>query len=194
MAYTEKDIALMVKLRDGGAKWPEVLAKTGLNHVVAEREYMRHQFIKGGGKVVAATPENVVRLRGEGFSWGQITVRVGAKTEASVRTLYTAGSGELSQGIRNGHGGRFLGGDQELYQGTLQPTGTKITKEEGRRGARLAAFRQRLVNMELPELKQFAADNGVTVKKGQTKAQIAMAITKALNPATPAVKVEAAAS
>lgn len=175
-AIDPKAIAAMIKLRDGGAKWPEVLQKTGLNHVIAEREYMRHQFISGGGKVVEATPANVVKLRNEGFSWGQITVRVGAVSEGPVRRLYTEGSGNVSQGLRNGHGGRFFAGDQELYEGALQPTGTVIPKGQISERRNLA-FTQRIAKMERGELVQYAKDNGVN-PKGKTNAQIALAIAK----------------
>lgn len=165
-------IALSNELRHSGMAWSAVRAITGLNHVVSEREYMA--FVLPESELVAPTGANAKMLRDERqLSWGEISVRLGV-TEGRARKLY-AESGTLSEGQRIGKGGRWLGNDQELYSDVLQPTGTKISVEAGRRNARKLAAQQRIVKMEIGALRQYAADNGVATK-GKTPAQISKAL------------------
>lgn len=179
-ATRSEAIALMCELRDLGVAWGPVRSHTGLNHVVAEREYMRHQFIVGGGEVLPATPENARALRDDQqLSWGQITVRLGLTGETAARNLYKQGTGVLSEGQRIGKGGRWLGNDQELYRDELNPTGTRIDVKAGRMNARVLAAQQRIAKMDTAKLRQFAQDNGVN-PKGKTPAQIAKALYKVL--------------
>lgn len=170
-------IALSNNLRHNGMAWSAVRAITGLNHVVSELEYMR--FVLPADQRVEATAKNARDLRDvRQLSWGEIAVRLGV-SEGRARKLYAEGAGVLSEGQRIGKGGRWLGNDSELYVAELNPTGTKITPEAGRRNARKLAVQQRLAKMETGALKAFAADHGVTVK-GKTPAQIILAVQKAL--------------
>jgi hypothetical protein len=50
----------------------------------------------------------------EGNSWGRIMARTGL-TETSCRKLFEQKTGVFSEGLRNGKGGRFLGGNAEAY-------------------------------------------------------------------------------
>lgn len=166
-------LATAVEMRSSGEKWPAILAATGLSHSQAEIAVLKATLPKSAFKPFS--PEAVLELRGEGVSWGEIGVRLSVP-ESTVRSAYKKATGKLSEGQRIGRGGRYLNADAELYADVLQPTGTVIPEEYGRRNARLAAFQQRLLKMEFADLKAYAADQGVTVKKGMTKARIVKAI------------------
>ncbi len=184
---TQEDIAkataMVIKMRSGGAKWPEILSATGFSHSRAELIWMDHvlpaaerqrcqAMIKADG-----LPKAAQTLRSEGLSWGEIAVRAG-KPEGQVRTAFKEATGLKSQGQRIAKGGRFYLAEGVLYQDSLKPTGTDIPKDaKGREGARLSAVTQRLMNLELKELKGLAADHGV---KGTTKASLVIAIKKAM--------------
>lgn len=170
-------IKLSNDLRDAGMPWAAVRSVTKLNHVVSELEYMRHTL--PASERVEATSANAKALRNDRqLSWGEIAVRLNV-TEGRARKLYAEGSGTLSEGQRIGKGGRWLNNDSELYADVLQPTGTVITVEAGRRNARTLAAQQRIARMEIGALRQYASDNGVN-PKGKTPAQIAKALYKVL--------------
>ena len=69
----------------------------------------------------------VAQLRDKnGYSWGYIAIALGIG-EGRTRSLYTKATGVLSQGLRNGNGGRFYQRNAKLYTGgTKKATGTQI--------------------------------------------------------------------
>lgn len=167
-------IQLNNNMRAAGLKWAEIRAVTGLNHALSELEYMRFVYL-ASNDLLPFTPATVRELRDDfGYSWGEIMVRVG-RTEGAVRAAYKEATGKLSEGTRNGRGGRWLNNDAELYADTLKPTGTHIPVAYGRTLARKAAAEQRLGNLTPAELKAYAEDRGVQVK-GKAPAAILKAV------------------
>jgi len=161
--------------------WAEVLAATGLNYSQAwlfcertnlsEDMDLSEAFQTSPGSTVTAA-------RAEGNSWGLIAVRCNVP-ESRVRSEFAKATGNKSQGIRIGKGGRFYYGDQDLYQDVLNPTGTLIPVGADHETARGCAADQRIMRLDMDELKNLAADLGIAIK-GQTKVTLAKKIRAAL--------------
>lgn len=184
-------IQLNNNMRQAGEKWGTIRPITGLNHALSELEYMRHVYFAEGGELVEFTPAQVRALRDElGYSWGEIMVRVG-RTEGAVRAAYKEATGKLSEGTRNGRGGRFYLEEPTLYADVLRGTGTAIPAEGEaplRVRATVAATEQRVGRLTPDEVRNYAADRGIATK-GKSQQQLIAAIVAELHPtATPVVK------
>lgn len=191
-AHTINDVeAQAVAMKAEGAKMKQIMAETGLNHSQAERAIMKATITDaevqafGEGHADLASAVKAARKGSAPLSWGPISIMAsryfgGEISESAARRAFTEATGLKHQGQRIGKGGRFYYGDGELYVDTLRPTGTDIPKDAvGREAARLSAITQRMLGLDMAELKALAADYGVEVKKGMTKARIVQAIRKA---------------
>jgi hypothetical protein len=67
----------------------------------------------------------IAEARHANQSWGYIAVRCN-KPEAQVRKQYAEATGTKSQGLRIGHGGRWVNNDPVLYLDEAKMTGTAI--------------------------------------------------------------------
>lgn len=180
-------LALAVEMKQNGAPWHQVLNETGLSHSQAEIAYFKATLPKSAFEPFS--PTAVVRMRQEEVSWGVIGVRLNVP-ESKVRAAYKEATGNLSEGQRIGRGGRWLNNDQDLYRDVLQPTGTTIKKEYGRKFANIAASQQRLLKLSVEDLRQLATDQGITTK-GRTPAQLIRALTEKLGLLVPGIDDEA---
>lgn len=98
----------VVKLRDDeGLKWNEVHERLG----VATGKLMLHYSwakLTPKERVKNATSEDIVRLRADGLSWGDISIRTGIN-ENACRNMFEEASGSSARGNRIGKGGRHPG-------------------------------------------------------------------------------------
>lgn len=182
---TEKELASArakaVKMKKAGAKMKQILVETGLNHSQAESAIMEASFTdedrKWFEKLAADTPGRCVAARKANKSWGWIAVMAGVP-ESQVRKHWANATGLKSQGQRIGRGGRFYYGDggRPLYENELKPTGTDIKVGSDRETAILQSRLQRMVGLEMDELKNLGKDYGVTFRKGDTKTKYAQRI------------------
>jgi hypothetical protein len=69
--------------------------------------------------------EAITKCRNAGDSWGLIAVKC-RRPEGRIRKAFTEATGLRSQGLRIGHGGRYLDHDPVLYVGEAKVTGTAI--------------------------------------------------------------------
>jgi hypothetical protein len=166
---------MAVEMRKNGQKMADVIKATGLNHTQVEIAFLKATL--PASAFAEFSPAKVVELREAGIAWGVIGVMLNVP-ESRVRKAYANATGNLSEGQRNGKGGRFLNADGVLYADVLAKTGTTIPVEYGRNGARKAAVECRMVKLEIAELRMLAADYGVSGKG--TKAQIINRIKKAM--------------
>lgn len=181
---TQDILSAAVAARQAGMKSDQILAEFGLSHSQFEFAWLRQVELVDFVGSVEATGPNAVAMRDYfQVSWGRIAVLMDC-SEAKVRSLYKEAAGLLSQGQRIGKGGRWYLNERDLYTEGLQRPGTKITeaeaKEMGRReAATVAAASQKLLLKDMAELKAIAAAEGVTVKKGTTKALLIKGILQA---------------
>ncbi len=146
--------------------------------------FTRRAEIVEAGLDVEATAENVRELRKDAsLSWGEIACRCGVP-ESKVRKLFTETTDLKSQGQRIGKGGRFYYGERgaPLYEAELRPTGTDIPKGAKYEGAITAAVGQRLIHLEISELRTTFKDYTGKDAGKRTKAQLVVAIRKAMAP------------
>lgn len=174
-----------VTLRQSGAKMKQIMAETGLNHSQAERAIMKATLTTADAEAFEASgtdlASRVRAARKAGTSWGVIGILAG-EPESKVRRAWTEATNLESKGLRIGRGGRFAYGysGEPLYEDTLKPTGTAIPKGAGLVGALKVSRVQRLVQMDLADLKELGSQAGVAWKKGTTKAKFAQAVSEAL--------------
>lgn len=192
MAAVSKELGdKVVTLRIEGHGVDSVRKLTGLTGHKQEvvLEWFRW-FVGQGNASVPLTTEGVTKQRQAGASWGFIMVRCSSPDqpyswvgEQRVRGLWEQGTDTVSQGQRIGKGGRFLGGDPELYADTLKRTGTELTKEElaSHEARRQAAERQRLLKQDWDSLKAQAKELGIQVTSKATPASLAAKIQAKLN-------------
>lgn len=118
-----------VKLKKAGEKYPAICKLTGLSYGHAWNA-IRYSEVAASKLFVPEaqrTGQKVAQMRDSGnMSWGEILIRFdvhpakpGKYTEGAVRRMYKEATGISSQGLRKGHGGRFLLGKQgeRLYRG-----------------------------------------------------------------------------
>ena len=171
-----------VTLRLEGHGVEAVRAATGLTGHTQEPllDWFRYYVVEGG-QPMEPTPANVAELRNSGLSWIRIAVRVGTGEpytwlpESRVRRLYTEATGKAHEGLRTGKGGRWLGGQQELYLEALKRTGTELTPEQVRsvEARTQASAQQRLMAKGVAELRKLAKEAGIKVSSNATPAQLA---------------------
>jgi hypothetical protein len=168
--------AVKMRTAEVPAKWADVLKATGLSHSQAEFAVLRVTEKRR----MPATTENAKKLRAEGFSWGHISVILDT-TEGAARRLFTEASGNESQGLRVGKGGRFYRREQLLYDGELKPVGTTIPKGEKPDAVKHAAAQRllKLVKADPEAARRIAVRYGVSLPEGKlTPAQITSLILK----------------
>jgi orotidine-5'-phosphate decarboxylase len=171
-------------MRAEGVAWSKVLEETGLNYSQAWL-YVERTNLPADLDLEAAFQADpkatVAAARAEGNSWGLIAVRCNVP-ESQVRKQFKNGSGLLSQGLRIGKGGRFFLGEPELYVAELNKPGTAIAAESDlplRTRAITASRSQRMIHLDMKELKALAADYGIDTSKMNRKAQLVKAIISA---------------
>jgi hypothetical protein len=98
-------------------------------------------------------------------------------TEGKVRKAMK-NMGIEDKGHRTGKGGRFLGNDPRLYEADLKATGVQIPVGK-RSEALFYADIQRLMRLEMAELKAVAEEREVPIKKGMTKVKLVQALAEA---------------
>lgn len=177
----KSDLDKAIELRLEGYGMKVVQAQSGLSHSQAELACMAWEyFVDAGAEAITLDPATVKVLRDDlGISWGAISVMGGLKAdlplpkvpESKVRKMYTEATGNEHKGIRNGHGGRWLQGDQTLYEDNLKATGTVLAKGEARQiDIRQAkAQLQKYMQMSWTGLVEAAEAEGIEVPKGAGK-------------------------
>lgn len=128
----EKVLERALKLHREGKRLKEILELTGLNYSQAWL-YITDADLSPSQRVKAkdATSQTVKQLRDDDqLSWGLISVMMGYKAfpESRVRKMYEEASGLRSQGLRIGHGGRYLNGDPVLYADDRRKPGIALPK------------------------------------------------------------------
>lgn len=157
-----------------GTPIKSILVETGLNYSQAWL-YIRTAECKEAGLMVEEVNGSAIaELRASGFSWGEIAVRC-QLPESRVRKMFTENSGQRSQGLRIGKGGRFFydEGGAPLYTDELKATGTIIPEGALYEGAIAASVEQRLIHRDVNELRAMAEEAGVKFSKSSTKAVLA---------------------
>lgn len=182
---TAEQLALLVSMREDGAKWKTVLAETGLSHSKAELAFMEHEAEAAEFVTAELTPAFVAYCRNDlRIGWGPIMVWT-QSSEGKVRKAWEEATNVHSDCTRIGRGGRWKFDDPELYVGDLKPTGTQVDAEAPlvREVAREAAVDQsmtkQLLAMDVKELRVMAEGLGVAFKKNTTKAKLVVDIKKA---------------
>jgi hypothetical protein len=108
----------VLDLHGQGVGWKAIKRLTGVGYSPAWLFVTRSQYLAEGGLIsldsVAAAKPIVAARRAEGDSWGRIAARCGVP-EGQVRRLFTEATNVDHQGLRNGHGGRFLQNNAEAY-------------------------------------------------------------------------------
>ena len=98
----------VVKLRDDeGLKWNEIHEAIG----IATGKLMLHYSwakLPKKEQVKNATGQDVARLRADGLSWGDISIRTGIN-ENACRNMFEEATGQSTRGNRIGKGGRHPG-------------------------------------------------------------------------------------
>lgn len=181
-----EQLAVLVSMKEDGAKWKAILSATGLSHSKAELAWMEHEaFEQSGFEVTELTPAFVSYARNElKIGWGPIMVWT-QSSEGKVRKAWEQATNLHSDCTRVGRGGRFKFDDAELYVGELKPTGTELEADKPliREVAREAAVDQTLVKQlmakDIKELREIATKAGVEFKKSTTKAKLVLELKKA---------------
>ncbi len=156
-----------LKLRKEGRKLKEILELTGLNYSQAWL-YITDAMLPTSQRVKSkdATALNIKAMRdNEENSWGLISVRLGYTEfpESKVRKMYEEASGLKSQGLRIGHGGRYLNGDPILYADDRRRPGIQIPK--GTKRSELHEISEALLNGKARPKKATAATKKAAAKK-----------------------------
>lgn len=163
-------LAHAFELHQAGTPVKAILAETGLGYSQMWLHVRRCEIV-AAGLDVEPTSDSVVDLRQAGHSWGEIAVRCGIP-ESRVRKLFSETTGTRSEGLRIGKGGRHFYDEAgaPLYQENLKATGTAIPVGTLYDGAIMEAGFQRLLALEVNELKAMAEEAGVKFAKTTTKA------------------------
>jgi hypothetical protein len=179
--YSQAELDHYVLLRLEGVGTKEARKISGVSHTPAELHEFRFQWLIAGlpqpgvGEWGFNTPlVNYLRFdatddRGKkGWGIGKIMVALNA-SESAVRKAIREG-GIDDRGHRTGKGGRFYADMPELYAENLRTDGTRIdlTSDEA---IAVQAERQRLMKKELAELREIAAEMGITIPNRTTAVQ-----------------------
>lgn len=175
--------AVLVSMKEEGAKWKAILSATGLSHSKAELAWMEHEAFEISDppfEVEPLTPEFVAFARNDlRIGWGPIMVWT-QSSEGKVRKAWEAASATHSECQRIGRGGRFKFDDAELYVGELKPTGTPVPAEAplARSVARESAIVTRLLALDALQVKAIYKKYIGEPKKGTTKAKMVLELKK----------------
>jgi hypothetical protein len=179
--YSQAELDHYVLLRLEGVGTKEARKIAGVSHTPAELHEFRFQWLVAGlaqpgvGEWAFSTDlVNYLRFtatddRGkDGWGIGKIMVALNV-SESKVRKAIRDG-GIDDRGHRTGKGGRFYADMPELYSENLRTDGTRIDLASGEDMA-TQALRQRLMKKELAELREIAAEMGITIPNRTTAVQ-----------------------
>jgi hypothetical protein len=188
--YSKQELDKFLNLvLEEGLSVKDAFKAAGVSHTPAELHAFKFEWFvadlpEPGTGEWAFSDELVVYLRlvaqdpsGKiGWGYGRIMVALDA-TEGRVRKAMK-NMGIEDKGHRTGKGGRFLGNDPRLYEADLKATGVQIPVGK-RSEALFYADIQRLMRLEMAELKAVADERDVPVKKGMTKVKLVQALAEA---------------
>lgn len=193
--YSKEELDQVVLHMLDGMGAAEARHMVGVSHTPAELHVFRFQCliagVSPGEGEWAAEPGSAkfnrlvtyLRFHAEddrgklGWGIGKIMVMLNA-TEGQVRKAIREGANVDDRGHRTGKGGRFFEGKAEYYEGELKTEGTRFDLGSDLDRSQQARL-QRLMKLDLAELKALAKDMGVTVGKSTTKARLAKAMATA---------------
>lgn len=153
----------IVSLRDDeGYKWDQISEAVD---IPIGKSMLIYSFFKLPKKdrIKNPTAADVVRLRNDGLSWGDISVRVGWP-ESSCRSQFEEATGKSTKGNRIGKGGRYPNGEARP-EGAVKATKSakKAAAPAKKAAAKATANRKQVLDgMNAEEVK--AAITGFAIK------------------------------
>lgn len=154
----------IVKLRNDGAKWDEIVGQTD---VPAGKALLLYEIAGCAPKdrVKNATAKDVVRLRESGLSWGKICGRTRIP-ESRLRSMFEEESKSSSRGNRIGKGGRYPSSEEVEPRAPRAAKAAKASANGGVKAAKRSDAAQALDSMEPDELKEYLTGRKVQISVG----------------------------